>query len=248
MSLVEAEEEVGAGAPRRAELLDGEGIDADREALRLEQPDASSRCGKGVSGRPPRSITSAPASREARRRSRMASTEQAGRVDDLGEDPRCRAATGRALRRRARNRRAGRRSRPARARTARRNGRRAPSRSARQRPGRIDPVVPSTGRGSRRRMISSVISAATLTPCRSAPAKARQLAWSSRPATWPLAVSSATCSREMRPVSERSRCASAQRGAPRAPAPVPAGSRPPPSPRSLSAVRRSPGRSGAGRP
>ena len=122
----------------------------------------ASRCGKGVSGRPPRSITSAPRRARSRPRARICSGVifEASTISEK-------------IRTSCRDRSRLRPARPSHAgRSTISSGPRSTGRPkccasasgfARQRPGRTRRVAPS-GISTRRLMISSVISAATFTP------------------------------------------------------------------------------------
>ncbi len=162
--LVQAEQEVRAGLRRRCcSSSMSAGVDADRKALALQRAHGLAqqrerrfrqaaevddvRAGGGQCSRaaPAARRATGPAHRRSRRRCA------------------CRGAKGPAAGRPGRERPAGRRSRRGRARRERRNARTARRRSPRKRPGRMTRSAPS-GSFSRRLMISSVISAATLTP------------------------------------------------------------------------------------
>ena len=150
-----------AAPPRRNSAASAEST-LTRKPAAFSARTASSRCGNGVSGRQPRSITSAPAAAIAVARATIASTSSA-EASTISAKMRMSWRVRSSPRPRLPKWPADPSTRPARARTARRT-RRSGVRGRRgsgpaPRPGR-----PATGRASRRVMIASVISAATFTP------------------------------------------------------------------------------------
>ena len=83
----EAQQEIRAGASAAPQFVGIGGIDADLTAGRLRaRAPLSSRWGNGVSGRQPRSMTSAPAARIAAGAREDRVDAERRRIDDLGEN------------------------------------------------------------------------------------------------------------------------------------------------------------------
>ena len=84
---VQAEQEVARPArPPRAQFVKVRGVDADAQARSFNARTLSSRCGNGVSGRQPRSMTSAPAPAIAIRPRHDRIDGNCRSVDDFGEN------------------------------------------------------------------------------------------------------------------------------------------------------------------
>ena len=85
--LVEAEKIVRPGSRAGRKFVEAGGIDADGKALAPSVPAPPRQAsGNGVSGRQPRSMTSAPASASARALRHQRVDREHRRVDDLGKD------------------------------------------------------------------------------------------------------------------------------------------------------------------